>query len=163
MPYADPHKRREYQKQYKAANHDRLREMNRVWRKRRSSEDPEFRARERATEKRWRERNPETVREKNKRDRPKFEMVIRDSNLKSLYGIDRYDYERMFEDQEGRCAICGTDEPGGKKKYLSVDHCHGTGLVRGLLCDFCNNGLGRFKDSADLLKKAIGYLKDRSG
>ncbi|MDD6162863.1 MAG: endonuclease domain-containing protein [Campylobacteraceae bacterium] len=27
------------------------------------------------------------------------------------------------------------------------------------MCDSCNTGLGRFKDSADFLQKVIDYLK----
>jgi hypothetical protein len=42
---------------------------------------------------------------------------------------------------------------------LSIDHCHNTGKVRGLLCDHCNKGLGLFKDNIDYLNKAIEYLK----
>ncbi len=43
---------------------------------------------------------------------------------------------------------------------LSVDHCHNTGTVRGLFRSNCNNGLGRFKDSVELLAKAINYLEN---
>lgn len=50
------------------------------------------------------------------------------------------------------CAICG-----GKEK-LVVDHDHETDKVRGLLCFFCNLGLGNFRDNPQLLKKAIEYL-----
>jgi hypothetical protein len=56
------------------------------------------------------------------------------------------------------CKICGKPETAINKKYLCIDHDHGTLKVRGLLCDNCNKGLGCFKDDIEALKKAIEYL-----
>ena len=77
--------------------------------------------------------------------------------LKYLYGISLHDYDRLLEKQNGRCKICGTTHPGGKGRF-HVDHNHDTGKVRGLLCNSCNTGLGRFKDSPTLLLSAHHYL-----
>lgn len=46
----------------------------------------------------------------------------------------------------------------GKPIDLSVDHCHKTGVNRGLLCSSCNIGLGYFKDSPETLRSAADYL-----
>lgn len=81
------------------------------------------------------------------------------------------DYNDMIETQKGKCAICGNAEfsvhhHSGKIRRLSVDHCHQTGKVRGLLCNLCNKGLGHFKDNVDYLIAAIKYLekyKDDNG
>ena len=84
--------------------------------------------------------------------------------LKRL-GLTVDDYDRMFAEQSGRCAICGTDQParGTLKSSFPVDHCHKTGRVRGLLCHHCNVTLGRFFDSADDIehwaKSAAAYLR----
>jgi hypothetical protein len=50
------------------------------------------------------------------------------------------------------CAICSTTDD------LNVDHCHTTQKIRGVLCGYCNRGLGNFKDSKELLESAIKYL-----
>ena len=78
--------------------------------------------------------------------------------LQYRYGITTDDYEEMLAKQGGRCAICGTDAPGGRNKVWSVDHCHSTNRVRGLLCHRCNMGLGYFKDDVERLRAAIAYL-----
>jgi len=64
----------------------------------------------------------------------------------------------MLEEQEHKCAICSTSD-ADLDKLLSVDHCHTTGKVRGLLCNNCNLALGNFKDKIENLKSAINYLK----
>lgn len=84
----------------------------------------------------------------------------RDKRLKK-YGITVQDYNRMYSEQEGCCAICGVHVLDMKddKTFLSVDHCHSTGQVRGLLCDSCNLGLGKFYDDVERLNRAIEYLE----
>ena len=57
------------------------------------------------------------------------------------------------------CQICGCVDT---RRSLSIDHDHVTGKVRGLLCDACNTGLGKFKDNQEILLAAIEYLKKYS-
>ena len=80
--------------------------------------------------------------------------------LKYKYGITLKEYTNLLEEQNQVCAICS--EPCDLKPRLSVDHDHTTGKLRGLLCDSCNNGLGRFKDNPETLSNAIEYLKSTS-
>ena len=91
----------------------------------------------------------------------------RKSSLRKNYGIDLDEYNAMLAKQHGVCAICGEDEPNehgrtGKKFRLSVDHCHDSGTIRGLLCQRCNRAIGLLKDDPILLRRAISYLL-RSG
>jgi hypothetical protein len=88
---------------------------------------------------------------------PRDSELHRKYNLKANYGISVEKYEHLYSEQSGKCAICSGDCPTGKR--LSVDHDHETGEVRGLLCSSCNNGLGRFKDDPELLRKAGDYLE----
>ena len=80
--------------------------------------------------------------------------------LKAEYGISIEHYNMLLSSQKGQCAICGIAVcPTGKR--LAVDHCHTTNKVRGLLCQSCNTGLGKFKDNISNLEKAIKYLKNK--
>jgi hypothetical protein len=67
------------------------------------------------------------------------------------------EYNRMFADQGGRCAICQAELP-----QLVVDHDHATGLVRGLLCANCNCGIGFLRDDISILHSAARYLAAHS-
>jgi hypothetical protein len=83
---------------------------------------------------------------------------IRSAIYMRQYGITVEEYDQMVEEQNGRCKICGTDEPGGNRKRFSIDHNHKTGEVRGLLCNPCNAALGLFKDNPTILQSALTYL-----
>ena len=68
-------------------------------------------------------------------------------------------YETLFSEQKGLCAICHNPETSQRYKTLTVDHCHKTNGVRGLLCSNCNRALGMFRESPEILKSTIKYLK----
>ena len=111
MPRKDLEARREY-----------CREYAREW----CRNNPEKRA---AYAKGWRERYPE-----------KQALKRRRQAYRRKYGIEIEVYERMFAEQNGVCAICGSSAAEGK--WLAVDHNHATGQVRSLLCDGCNWKIG---------------------
>jgi hypothetical protein len=85
-----------------------------------------------------------------------------DYGLKKRFGLPMGSYDQMLAEQGGCCAICGATKPGGRTKRFHVDHCHSTGRVRSLLCEGCNNGLGRFRDKPHLLRAAADYLEKHS-
>lgn len=83
------------------------------------------------------------------------------NHLERKYKISIDDYDRMFEAQGGRCAICNnvqTHTYKGSVTRLAVDHDHKTGKVRGLLCHECNAGIGFLHEDKTLLRKAVTYL-----
>lgn len=82
---------------------------------------------------------------------------FRDHNLRKHYGIGLTEYEELLSQQEGRCAICRAEFATTKETH--VDHDHATGVVRGLLCDGCNVGIGHFKEDPASLLAAVQYLK----
>lgn len=72
------------------------------------------------------------------------------------YGITPERYEELLAEQNGGCAICGQACSTGQ--FLSVDHDHVTGEVRGLLCRQHNRALGLFDDDPELLRISRDYL-----
>lgn len=71
-------------------------------------------------------------------------------------------YQALLIKQNFLCACCGESEtstcPGYKTRSLAVDHIHGTNVVRGLVCNKCNRGIGLLGDTQEGLLKAIKYL-----
>lgn len=110
--------------------------------------------------------NPGRYKEAQKRYRQteKYREGLRDRTYKRKFGISLEMYDKMLEEQNSVCKICHCPETSmgawGEVKRLAVDHCHDTGIVRGLLCDRCNHLLGLAKDSQTLLSSAIKYLKE---
>ncbi len=95
---------------------------------------------------RWQNANREHIRESRRE-------YLRGYWLQYQYGVSSEQLEVMLKEQSNCCGIC--------KCYLEkpcVDHDHTTGKVRGLLCDSCNQGLGRFKDNYETIVAAAEYL-----
>jgi hypothetical protein len=46
------------------------------------------------------------------------------------------------------CAVCGTKLRGNARGGATLDHCHDTGVIRGVLCRSCNGGEGKVKNAA---------------
>lgn len=80
-----------------------------------------------------------------------------DRRVSTTYGLERGEWNRLFGEQEGRCAICRET----RSEKLSVDHDHKSGLVRGLLCRRCNNYLlaKGARDRPEVLRAAADYLE----
>lgn len=111
-----------------------------------------------ANVKRWQQENAERLnayrREHNAT--PERRRKQRDTYYRRTFGISADDFDAMLESQGGGCAICRKRPE--RLASLHVDHCHGTGRVRGIVCVNCNQGLGQFNDSPELLLRAAEYL-----
>jgi len=97
-------------------------------------------------------------RELSEKNREHYQAYERARQYKRYYGITVEQYDELWQLQDGRCLICNKHQRDCKRS-LAVDHCHETKVIRGLLCDNCNPGLGYFKNSIELLKAAITYLE----
>jgi hypothetical protein len=93
--------------------------------------------------------------------RKAFKTDYKDSDLQRRFGITLFDYSQMLLAQNGKCAICkGTDggTRNGEPKALAVDHDHETGKVRGLLCEACNQAIGKMKEEPKIILSSLDYL-----
>lgn len=103
-----------------------------------------------AYNKAWKLANPDKVRQHQRR-----------STMKEMYGITPEDYERMHAEQNGLCKTCGKAPVGDAARgRLHVDHCHRTGIIRGLLCYRCNLAIGHMLDDPELAVRIAAYLKE---
>jgi hypothetical protein len=107
-----------------------------------------------ATEK-WRQKNLE------KDAATKHDWFMNNKDKVHEYNIKRYgitpdDFDTIIIKQSGRCAICNNPMIGAKN--CSIDHDHGTGIVRGLLCNHCNLVLGLCKDNPLLFAAMSKYI-----
>jgi hypothetical protein len=89
---------------------------------------------------------------KNNPDKKK--KISRKSHLIKNYNIDLETQNFLIKLQNNKCKICHKE-----LKNFHVDHSHITGKVRAILCHHCNVLLGNAKDSIDILKSAVDYLK----
>lgn len=84
--------------------------------------------------------------------RPCFNYQTLEGKHRKRYGLTP---EQMAEIKKTGCELCGSH------LQLHIDHNHITNEIRGVLCTNCNRGLGHFKDSPELLKKAAEYLEKK--
>jgi hypothetical protein len=86
------------------------------------------------------------------------------NNLQSRYKTTYHEVKRLWESQDGGCALCAAplsvEADNEDKEFAAhVDHCHSTSEIRGLLCRHCNLLLGHAKDRIVVLQAAIEYLR----
>jgi hypothetical protein len=126
---------REYSQRYYRKNRKRILAQQREYR---SANREKVYACSRA----WVARNPERQR-----------RALRSSHLRRKYGMSVEQYEEMLSAQRGRCAVCRA------RTDLVVDHHHGTGRVRGLICRPCNSALTEHAERN--IHRLAKYLKER--
>lgn len=94
------------------------------------------------------------------------EPYDRTRRVQYMYDVD---LAVLLAAQDGRCAVCGTADPGGRWSTWHIDHdsacCAGKRscgkCVRGILCSNCNLMLGHAKDSPERLRAAADYIEQR--
>lgn len=145
--------RAEYMKQYRMRNLEKWRrspeqeEVRNANRRDRYANDAELREKTRVKVKEWQSNNP------HKRKAQRIRQ----------YDLSLEEFNSMLDLQDHKCAICGYSDRSVPKMFPVIDHCHTTGVIRGLLCANCNHALGKFKDNPETLRRAIEYLEVTHG
>jgi Recombination endonuclease VII len=152
---------REYARKYREKHPEKSREICRKWR----AKNPE---KQKAATYSWRERNREALKEygrkwyaenndhllaKKKEDyeKNKVPKLARDKKFyfKRKYGLEKEQYEELLSIASGKCQAC--NRPFGKDGP-HIDHCHNTGVIRGVLCHGCNTAEGHLGTPENVLK-----------
>lgn len=151
MAWANPEKKREYERRYYEKNREVVLAYHREWHAQQMEENPDYREAKRASacqSNRKRQADPEFAADK------RYRAMQR--HYKKKYGLTWEEVLKMAEEQGGDCLICRNplgDDP-------CVDHDHETGAVRGILCRLCNTGLGMFRDKPEVASRAVEYLRN---
>lgn len=125
-----------YAREYRAKNKEKLREWDRLrWDSKKETQLAYFKEYNKVNK------------EKNK-----------NRKLVYHYGISLEEYNMMLAKQNHVCALCSKPFTTTGAQKPVVDHCHTTGLVRGILHTNCNVAIGFFNENIDMLLKAAEYL-----
>lgn len=110
-----------------------------------------------AEEKLYREENRELINSRRRDHYAANKKLMRDKkyqwNLKRAYGLSQDAYDKLVKDSQNKCYICHRDFCDELRSY--IDHCHKTGIVRGLLCNSCNTKLGWLERYEERIKNYL--------
>ena len=124
-------------------------------RRRRYAESPKLRKKAQARCRAYRRANKAKIAEKRRLDRKQHPEKMKKKRIEYTYGLSWDECPAILARQGGVCAMCKTKS----KRPLCVDHCHKTGMVRGILCSPCNLTIGLCRDSTKITRAATAYLE----
>jgi len=105
-------------------------------------------------------KNREKILEKQRKYNKENPLKRKNAILKNVYGITLDDYNKMFEEQKGKCAICNRHQ-NNLTRTLCVDHNHKTNQVRALLCVTCNTDVSVVENRLEEMTKYLNkHRKD---
>jgi len=77
----------------------------------------------------------------------------------AVYGITAERFNELKEAQNNVCACCQHFRTTQRAPDLVIEHCHISGRIRGLTCQYCNRAIQHFKDLANRCLRAADYLQ----
>lgn len=134
----NPERTKEMQRESRKRCRDRVRASNRASYRRHKEARTEYSRKMYNT-------NPDVKKSKKDGDRK--------WRLKTKYGLTVEQFDEMLLSQKGHCALCA--KPMSKP---IIEHCHKTGIIRGLVHQQCNAMIGMAQDDPEVLRSAIVYL-----
>lgn len=161
MPYKNKIDSNNHAKKYRKS--DKNKEYITKWRKENKEQISEY-------NKEWKKKNEDKrksylienkIKIQNYYKTEKYKKQKKNYYLKRDFNISIDDYNKLFQKQDGKCAICNKHQ-SELTTMLSVDHDHSTGKIRSLLCSNCNLLIGNAFDNIDILNNAIKYLKNHN-
>lgn len=133
---------------------------NSCYRRQKYANDPNYREICRIAARNCRARNLEKYKNSARLHYQTHRDRIKLSARLSHHGITLEFYNEMLARQNGACAICEGQFASATTTH--IDHCHGTGIVRGILCHKCNTGIGWMEKNPRLLSKVFSYIEPTS-
>lgn len=112
-----------------------------------------------ANQKRYYEKHPEKLaaaRRRHKERYPEYHSRKNRGYRLARYGFTLETFQAALDRQSNSCAIC--ERAFSDDNLPVIDHCHATGLTRGILCTGCNTGLGHI-EKPGFLDKALEYIR----
>lgn len=83
--------------------------------------------------------------------------------IKNRLGVSKSEWEDLYRVQDGKCAVCQVNLPDSRPTVKTVtDHCHTTGVIRGITCTRCNVALGMVEAiGADVLQRYLETWQEK--
>ncbi len=126
---------------------DEIKAQNKVYKKEHAEEIREKR-------RIYNQKRSELMKERYRQNRESIRLKV----MNRSYGVDETWMASKLQEQNNKCAICKSDDIGGRWGKLCIDHCHKTSKTRGLLCSKCNTAIGLLLDDVNILESAKQYL-----
>ena len=139
----DADKQRQYMREYYSRNREKVLAANAVWRAKNKE-------RHLAGAREYHRKNSAVI-----NARKAVQRILEPEEIRRRYLWRKW---KLTPAQFDNLAVLGC-EICHSKDSLVVDHCHTSGVVRGVLCSPCNTAIGLMKEDPERLQAAIEYVK----
>jgi hypothetical protein len=97
--------------------------------------------------------------QKRYREKPEYKQAELNRHLLRKYNMTIEGKQKLWDDQNGLCAVCHQILPNIFNRDCQIEHNHETNKVRGLAHWYCNIMVGVMENHLILLTDIVEYLK----